>query len=506
MGFDNRDTATVYTPQEGDTLHTIAERETANGNPVTWQDLARFNWGTDDEDEVNAFLRDELGTRKRDANNDFVISTEDEPQGDLLIPRRFQKEGLPVEQVHVIRVRRKVTPPQFIACCSIPGTTFAYDQSFIRPSVVDHLEPLQAALDAHPEAKVMIFGHTDKVGTEAYNKDLSERRALSAFAFITNDAAIWETLYNQEQWGTKAIQEILKDFDDPAFDPGPVDGVYGAKTQEAVRNFQEAHGLTVDGVAGPVTREVLFTEYMTNKHDIEATPERFMDPKHMGCGEFNPVEETEAAHEPNRRVTFFLFHPDRLPNLPCRHGDLAPCHKQIDPPLPRHTPSFHCSFFDSIAHKCACEQGLQTLDLRLFDSQHEAISNAPYRITIGESEVREGAADPTGRLLEFDIAVPNEVHVEWDFPSEDESPIEAFSFQLIVFLDATEGDDTQTAEKRLHNLGYPFEVLEDNLRAFQRDFGITPVNGVLDAKTKSSLQQVHDQVLSRSEFMGTNSN
>lgn len=32
-----------------------------------------------------------------------------------------------------------------------------------------------------------------------------------------------------------------------------VDGSYGAKTEQAVRNFQEDNGLKVDGVCGPAT-------------------------------------------------------------------------------------------------------------------------------------------------------------------------------------------------------------------------------------------------------------
>lgn len=354
MGFDKRENAKKYSLQDGDTLRTIAERETSAGNPITWQEIAKFNWGTDKEDEINEYLRDELGCYRRDEANNFVISTDAEPQGELLIPILFQKAGLTLERTHTLKVRKKTSPPQFLECCSIPGITFEFDKSFVRPSVVDHIQKLEEALAKYPDAKIMIFGHTDKVGSEAYNKKLSERRARSVYAFITDDAETWEKLYQEENWGIRVIQEILKDLGGE-FDPGTVDGINGPKTQAAVRKYQQARGLAVDGIAGPQTRKQMFTEYMTSKHDVKLTPDQFMEPKHMGCGEFNPVEDTEAAHEPNRRVTFYLFHKDRLPKLPCKYGDITPCQKQMTLLKPRYQETFRCSFYDSIARSCSCE-------------------------------------------------------------------------------------------------------------------------------------------------------
>jgi peptidoglycan hydrolase-like protein with peptidoglycan-binding domain len=46
----------------------------------------------------------------------------------------------------------------------------------------------------------------------------------------------------------------LKDF---GFDPGPVDGVFTAQTQVAVRAFQARYGLTVSGLLDRETREEL---------------------------------------------------------------------------------------------------------------------------------------------------------------------------------------------------------------------------------------------------------
>ncbi|MFQ5568049.1 MAG: peptidoglycan-binding protein [Rhodothermales bacterium] len=499
MGFDKHDTAKPYTPQDADTLHAIAERETAQGNPLTWQDIARYNWGTDDEATANEFLRDELGAYQRDADNNFIISTDVEPRSELLIPVRFKQSGLALKQIHTLRVIRKVAPPQFLTCCQIPGTTFAYDKSFLRPSVVDHLQPLEDELAAHPEAMTMIFGHTDKVGNEHYNKTLSERRALSTYAFITNDAETWEMLYNQEMWGTKVIQEILKDFDEPAFDPGPADGIYGSQTRQAVRNYQEARGLYADGNAGPETRKALFYDYMTGKHDIELTPDQFMDPKHMGCGEFNPVEETEMANEDNRRVTFFLFHPDRLPNLPCQHGSLAPCHKQSTPPWPRYTESFKCSFYDSIAKKCGCETVLSVFRIRLFDRLGYPLPEAPFVATIEQAE-QQGTANEQGFAVLRDVKVPGTCIIRWNRPETDEEATEesvevspAFEFELEVFIEIEESASEEVVRQRLHNLGYSFgDTLDENIRAFQRDYDLPETGNAADPQMQLKLREVHD--------------
>ncbi len=50
------------------------------------------------------------------------------------------------------------------------------------------------------------------------------------------------------------LQESLKRI---GFGPGPIDGVFGPKTEAAVRKFQEHAELVVDGIAGPKTMGAL---------------------------------------------------------------------------------------------------------------------------------------------------------------------------------------------------------------------------------------------------------
>jgi hypothetical protein len=52
----------------------------------------------------------------------------------------------------------------------------------------------------------------------------------------------------------EAVQQALTTL---GLDPGPVDGNYGAATAEAVKQFQQAHGLDADGIVGPATAQAI---------------------------------------------------------------------------------------------------------------------------------------------------------------------------------------------------------------------------------------------------------
>lgn len=54
------------------------------------------------------------------------------------------------------------------------------------------------------------------------------------------------------------VKRIQHELARKGFDPGPVDGVWGRMTENAVRKFQLSKGLVADGIVGPDTSEVLF--------------------------------------------------------------------------------------------------------------------------------------------------------------------------------------------------------------------------------------------------------
>jgi peptidoglycan hydrolase-like protein with peptidoglycan-binding domain len=48
-----------------------------------------------------------------------------------------------------------------------------------------------------------------------------------------------------------AVRDLQEALQLLGFDPGPVDGVFGARTDRAVKRFQQAREIPADGVVGP---------------------------------------------------------------------------------------------------------------------------------------------------------------------------------------------------------------------------------------------------------------
>ncbi len=68
--------------------------------------------------------------------------------------------------------------------------TFAFDSAAIEPRFRPALEDVARTLAREPRSLIDVVGHTDSVGSEAYNRELSERRAASvAEALVTRGVA-----------------------------------------------------------------------------------------------------------------------------------------------------------------------------------------------------------------------------------------------------------------------------------------------------------------------------
>ncbi len=64
------------------------------------------------------------------------------------------------------------------------GLLFDVDKADLRPASQDNLVELARILNKYPDTDILIEGHTDSDGTDEYNMDLSERRALSVSDYL----------------------------------------------------------------------------------------------------------------------------------------------------------------------------------------------------------------------------------------------------------------------------------------------------------------------------------
>jgi outer membrane protein OmpA-like peptidoglycan-associated protein len=66
------------------------------------------------------------------------------------------------------------------------GLLFAFNSDSIQATAGENLRELAASLNRYPDSQLLIVGHTDNVGDDAYNQGLSERRANSAAAYLAS--------------------------------------------------------------------------------------------------------------------------------------------------------------------------------------------------------------------------------------------------------------------------------------------------------------------------------
>ncbi|MBU0464489.1 MAG: OmpA family protein [Proteobacteria bacterium] len=86
-----------------------------------------------------------------------------------------------------VAVTPKVAAPPVIEKVWVVGEAyFDFDKIIIKPAGFDFLDKVVGVLKSRPELSVKIQGHTDSIGTKAYNDVLSLRRAEAVKAYLTD--------------------------------------------------------------------------------------------------------------------------------------------------------------------------------------------------------------------------------------------------------------------------------------------------------------------------------
>src|SRR5690606_27689493 len=135
-----------------------------------------------------------------------------------------------------------ITPKKEYAAARLP-TRFSRGKCFPKPSMFPLLHAVAAQLVEEPWRHVTLVGHTDAIGNEDFNKQLSKQRAEAVKALLMRDTDFFLARFDgsePEHWGWEEVQWMLyalRPHDRP-FYIGLADQHCGPLTEDAVSRFQ----------------------------------------------------------------------------------------------------------------------------------------------------------------------------------------------------------------------------------------------------------------------------
>jgi OOP family OmpA-OmpF porin len=84
---------------------------------------------------------------------------------------------------------------------------FDFDKSNVKPEAATILDRLVVFMNENKDKKAELSGHTDNVGTEAYNQKLSERRVNSVREYVVKKGVDSSRISGQGFGESKPIAE-----------------------------------------------------------------------------------------------------------------------------------------------------------------------------------------------------------------------------------------------------------------------------------------------------------
>ena len=83
----------------------------------------------------------------------------------------------------------------------VPGIYFDFNEATLKPNSTQALKDIAATLSKHPQWLISIEGHTDNIGGERYNDNLSMRRATAVRHALQNEMSLNVSNVSVKGWG-----------------------------------------------------------------------------------------------------------------------------------------------------------------------------------------------------------------------------------------------------------------------------------------------------------------
>ena len=89
----------------------------------------------------------------------------------------------------------------------LEGVNFAFDSAELDGTSQSKLDEAAATLNANSLVNVKVVGHTDSIGSEGYNQDLSERRAASVVDYLSSSSVSGSRLSSDGMGETSPVAD-----------------------------------------------------------------------------------------------------------------------------------------------------------------------------------------------------------------------------------------------------------------------------------------------------------
>ncbi len=95
----------------------------------------------------------------------------------------------------------------------LKGVNFNFDKDTLRPDAIAILDNAAEVLNRYPTMRVSVDGHTDLCGSDAYNQDLSQRRAQVVYNYLTGKGVDASRLGGPTGYGeSRPLEATSQDF------------------------------------------------------------------------------------------------------------------------------------------------------------------------------------------------------------------------------------------------------------------------------------------------------
>jgi outer membrane protein OmpA-like peptidoglycan-associated protein len=114
------------------------------------------------------------------------------PQAPQSPPAQPPVQAREPERETVAAAQPETTQPEATAAPGVIGfrINFALDSAVIPPSGIAFVERIGELMQQEPQLQLRIEGHTDALGSDAYNLDLSKRRAIAVAKYLVEQDGI----------------------------------------------------------------------------------------------------------------------------------------------------------------------------------------------------------------------------------------------------------------------------------------------------------------------------